>query len=686
MRGRYPTAPREETADDVHGVRVPDPYRWLEDDTSPQTQRWVEEQDVLYQQFRATLPDTDRWRAELTARTAHDYRGTPRARGRRLFFEHRAAGADLPVLMVREGDVDRPLVDVSGLDPGGRMVLDAWEPSLEGERLAFQVSRDGTEESLLYVLDVATGRTVDGPVDRIRRSSVGWLPGGESFYYVARLPSGHGPGGGHYHRRVYLHKVGADRDSDILVFGDGQAMTRFFTVGMSPDGRWLVVTATTGTAPDTEVYLADLTASSPERPDLRLVMAGARTRLHLAPGTDPDGSMWLRTDHGAPRRRILSCRPSTPERWRELIPERGDAVLDHFAVLDGPELDRPVAVVGWIRHAAAEITVHDLVDGNQVGAIELPGTGMVSAFSVRPEPGHEMWFSYTDFTTPPRVLRFDARTGLTTPWWTATGGSDVVTTQESYPSADVTVRLFLISRTGRPDRPRPVILTGYGGFGISMAPAYSPQAAAWVEAGGVVAIAGLRGGGEEGEQWHRAGRGNLKQNTFDDFHAAGDHLVARGWTTRSMLGTLGGSNGGLLVAAAVTQRPRAYAAVVCMSPLLDMVRYHLSGLGPSWVPEYGSVDDEDQAQTLLAYSPYHHVTPATAFPPVLLTVSDGDTRVDPAHARKMCAALQHGSTGGQVLFRLDRGVGHGSRALSRTVALQSDCLAFLAANLGLTAP
>lgn len=680
----YPSAVREDHADDVHGVKVLDPYRWLECDDSSRTIRWTSEQDEFYQNSRAQWPNADQWRIDLTERVRTDVRGTPKVRGRRMFFERRQAGAvDLPVLFLREGEDERPLVDVRALDPAGRTVLEAWEPSVEGARLAYQVSRDGTEDSLLYVLDVATGRTVDGPIKRVRRSTIGWLPGGEAFFYVGRLPPELNPGEGRYHRRVYLHRVGSDQACDTMVFGDGEPKTRFYTVTVSPDGRWLVVHATTGTNPATEVQLADLATSPLSQPDFRLVSRGARTRLFMVPGTGPHNPLWLRTDNGAPRRRILTCSPADPDTRRELIPERVDAVLNDFAVLNGPEMERPVAVISWIRHAAAEITVHDLSDGRQLGKVALPGMGSVGGFSVSPEPGHELWFSYTDFATPTQIMYFDARTGHSTRWSSPPVSADLVTTQETYESGEVTVRMFLVSRAGLPDQPRPTILTGYGGFGVSMSPRYSAQIAAWVEAGGVVAVACLRGGGEEGQQWHEAGRGNRKQNVFDDFHAAAAHLIARGWTTQKMLGIMGGSNGGLLVGAALTQRPHDYAAAACLSPLTDMARYHLSGLGPSWVPEYGSVNDPDQARVLLAYSPYHRVSPGTRYPPVLLAAADGDTRVTPGHARKMCAALQHASTGGQVLFRFDRGVGHGARPLTQTVALQSDCLAFFACHLGL---
>jgi prolyl oligopeptidase len=310
---------------------------------------------------------------------------------------------------------------------------------------------------------------------------------------------------------------------------------------------------------------------------------------------------------------------------------------------------------------------------------------------VRPEGGHEAWFAYTDYVTPLQVLHYDALTGQVRPWagpGQARAHAGVSVCQQAFQSRDgTTVRMFVVSPAGRPDRPRPAVLTGYGGFGASVTPRFSPQALAWVRAGGVWAVACVRGGREEGEEWHRAGRGALKQNTFDDFDAAADYLTAAGWTSREQLGALGGSAGGLLVGAALTQHPEKYAAVVCMSPLLDMARYERSGLGPSWVPEYGSADDPDQLRTLLAYSPYHHVTPGTAYPAALFTAFDADTRVDPLHARKMCAALQHASAGdGPVLLRFERGAGHGFRAVSRLVGLQADALAFLACQLGLPAP
>lgn len=689
---QYPDATREDPVEEPH---VRDPYRWLEDTTDPRTLRWTAQQDALFQAERASWADADRWHARVAALSALERVVTVKVRGERVFALRRQAGQELPVLFARDGEAERVLLDPNALAPFGRVTLEAWQPSLAGDRVAYQISHDGTEDSLLYVLDVATGQVIDGPIDRIRGRTVGWLPGGEMLYYIRCLPPGPDGGSRRYHRRVWLHKIGSAPDTDVLVFGEGRSKAQFYSVAVSADGRWLTITTTEGTARATDVYLADLSAGMPGQPDLRPVQrGGARTRPHITPtGTSPDGVMWLRTDQGAPYGRVMACAPGHPavDAWRQVIPERPGLVLTDFAVLNGPELARPLGLAAWLRHSVAEITVHDLADGRHTGTVPLPGTGTIGDITVRPEGGHEAWFAYTDFGTPPQVMHYDARTGRIRVW--ARGedrpaGYGVTARQESFTSKDgTTVRMFVVSPAGRPDRPRPAILFGYGGFGDPVSPKYSPEALAWVEAGGVFAAACVRGGGDEGEQWHRAGRGEHKQNSFDDFTAAAEHLVAAGWAEPGRLGIMGISNGGLLVGAAVTQHPEMYAAAVCMSPLLDMARYELSGLGPSWVSEYGSASDPDQRRILLSYSPYHNVRPGTAYPAVLLTAADGDTRVDPLHARKMCAALQHATSGdGPVLFWLERGVGHGSRAASRRVELHAQALAFLGAQLGVPLP
>ncbi|HEY6481695.1 MAG TPA: prolyl oligopeptidase family serine peptidase, partial [Streptosporangiaceae bacterium] len=335
----------------------------------------------------------------------------------------------------------------------------------------------------------------------------------------------------------------------------------------------------------------------------------------------------------------------------------------------------------------------DLATGEQSGVLTLPGLGTVGELSGRPEGGPEAWLSYTDYATPPVILHYDARSGASATWARSPGaaaaGPDTRAEQVTFESRDGTaVRMVIISGPAAGQRePRPAILYGYGGFNVSLTPAYSATALAWAEAGGVYAIAGLRGGSEEGEDWHRAGMREHKQNVFDDFAAAAGALIDGGWTTPGQLAVSGGSNGGLLVGAAVTQHPERYAAALCSAPLLDMVRYEQFGLGETWNDEYGTAADPVELTWLLGYSPYHHVRPGTRYPAVLFTVFDGDTRVDPLHARKMCAALQYATTAPlaerPVLLRRERDVGHGARAVSRTVTLSAEQLTFVAVHTGL---
>ena len=544
------------------------------------------------------------------------------------------------------------LVDPMAIDPSGLTTLDAWQPDKEGRLLAYQLSEGGDEESLLRVIDVTTGSLVDGPIDRCRYSNVAWLPGGKAFYYTRRLPPSAVPDGeSQYHRRVYLHQIGTPADSDVLIFGSGRDKTDYYSVSVSRDGRWLTISASRGTAPRNDLWIADLSESDPASPDLRVIQEGldVQTGVHVG----RDGRLYVYTDADAPRARLAVTDPADPgpATWRDLIAQDPEAVLRGYAILDGAELARPVLLASWTRHAVSEITVHDLATGERVGQVPLPGLGTVGGISERPEGGHEAWFVYTDYTTSSVVLRFDARTSEVTTWATAPGSAavpDVTAQQVTYESKDGTaVRMLVISGAGTPPGPRPTILYGYGGFDISLTPAYSPNVLAWVSAGGVYAIANLRGGSEEGEEWHRAGMLDRKQNVFDDFHAAAEALIGDGWTTAEQLAISGGSNGGLLVGAALTQRPELYAAVICSAPLLDMVRYERFGLGQTWNVEYGTAADPEQLGWLLSYSPYHHVVPGTAYPAVLFTVFTNDTRVDPVHAYKMCAALQHASSSGR---------------------------------------
>ncbi|HEY1623271.1 MAG TPA: prolyl oligopeptidase family serine peptidase [Streptosporangiaceae bacterium] len=688
----YPPARRLDLSEDILGHQISDPYRWLEDPASPERAGWLREQENLFARYRDELPGREALAQTIRSLIDVGVVGSPVWRGSRCFYGRRDPGQEHAVLYTSlgTGAGDGPetaLIDPGAIDPSGLTTLDAWQPDKEGRLLAYQLSSGGNEETLLRVLDVETGTVVDGPIDRGRYTGVAWLPGGKSFYYVRRLPPDQVPEGEtQYHRRVYLHVVGTPVEQDTLIFGGGMDKTTYYGVSVSRDGRWLVVSAARGTAPRNDVWIADLAASSAESPALEAVIEGADAETSVHVGRD--GLLYVFTDLDAPRGRLAICDPGSPDSagWRDLLPEDPQAVLRDYAILDG--LDMPVLLAAWTRHAVSEITVHDLITGARLSAVELPGLGSVSGLVERPEGGHESWFGYTDYTTPNTVLRYDALTRNVSTWASAPGdvpAVDVTAEQVTYQSTDgTTVRMMVLAPRAGAGKPRPAVLYGYGGFNVSLSPAYSAGTLAWVAAGGVWAIANLRGGSEEGEQWHRDGMLAHKQNVFDDFHAASDKLVADGVTTREQLAIYGGSNGGLLVGAALTQWPDMCAAVVCSAPLLDMVRYERFGLGETWNVEYGSASDPEQLGWLLAYSPYHRVTPGTAYPAVLFTVFGNDTRVDPLHAYKMCAALQHSTVSASpVLLRAEADVGHGARAMSKTAELSADILAFIARYTGL---
>jgi prolyl oligopeptidase len=692
----YPPAERLDLVDELHGHAVADPYRWLEDPADPRTRTWSAAQDEIARHHLDALPGRDRLASTLDALVSTGLVGVPVWRAGRRFAMRREPGQEHAVLHVTEPDgVSRVLLDPTAIDPSGLTTLDSWAPDLEGRRLAYQLSAGGDEHSVLHVLDVTTGADVEAPIDRCRYSSVAWLPGGEELVFVRMVTPDEAPEGEQaFHRRVWRHRIGTPTEADQLLDGPGLYDTHnYYGVSVSRDGRWLLVTANVGTARRDSVWIADLTG------DGALVPVLTQTDdVQCDPWIGRDGRLYLRTSDSAPRFRLAVTDPTTPgrEHWRDLVAEDPGSVLDDITWLQPAGTDDPgdgLLVLARSRHAVGELALHAL-DGAPRGTVALPGPGslrgITAADRLTPDRNGQLWIGWTDLVTPPQVRRFELDTGTTVLEATAPGAVDVPavqTEQRSFTSADgTTVRMFVVRPEG-PRTSRPALLTGYGGFGIHPDPAYSSTALAWVAAGGVYALASLRGGGEEGDDWHRDGHRGRKQNVFDDFHSAAQALVDGGDTTPDRLAIMGGSNGGLLVGAALTQRPDLYRAVVCSAPLLDMVRYEHFSLGRTWNDEYGTADDAEELGWLLSYSPYHHVHDGSVYPAVLFTVFDSDTRVDPLHARKMCAALQHATSGDPdtrpVLIRREVDVGHGARSVSRSVALATDQLAFLAAHTGL---
>ena len=677
----YPHALRNEMTEDFFGTSVADPYRWLEDDHDANTVGWLEQQKTLMEAERASWTMRENFAERVEQLLGAGTISPPYARGERTFFMRRNPGQQFPVLYVRNGDdQEQVLIDPMVLDPAGTTTLDAWQPSKEGNLLAYQVSQGGTEESVVYVMDVASGTVIDGPIDRCRFSPIAWLPGEKQFYYVRRvdpvlLPDSEQ----NFHRRVYLHDVGSSPDTDVLIFGSGMTMTNYYGVEVSRNGRWLQISASEGTEPRNDLWVADLSISSARVPALQLVQGDMDAQTSLS--FEPDGRIYVSTDAGAPRGRLAVAEPDDLRTWTDLIPEDAEAVLDGYAVLTGLA-DGDRLLVARTRHGVSELSLHDARDGGLLHQVQLPGAGTIGGPVQHIDGGPVCWLVYTDHTTVPHVYAFDARVGHLELYASPPGVVDVPPVQSqqvSYTSADgTTVRMFIIAATKTPDRPRPTVLYGYGGFGIPLTPGYSAAILAWVEAGGVWAVANLRGGSEEGEQWHRDGMLGNKQNVYDDFHAAAEYLAQQGWTTPAQLAIYGGSNGGLLVGAAMTQRPELFNAVVCVAPLLDMIRYTTSELGPTWTVEYGDPQVPEEFQWLHAYSPYHRVVEGTDYPATMFVVFDNDTRTDPMHGRKMCAAVQHATIGDRlIVLRTEGDVGHGARSMSKAVTETADTLAFI---------
>jgi prolyl oligopeptidase len=677
---RYPPAERLDLDETLHGVQVADPYRWLEDPAAPETAAWSQAEADLFDVWLAERHGRPVLRERMARLLSAGLVAAPVVRDGRWFFERRRGDQEHPVLLVREADgSERALIDPGALSEDGTVTLDGWFVSREGTRLAYQLSQGGDEEPLLWVLDVASGEVVEGPIERTRYCVVAWLPGGEEYFYGRRLPADEVPEGeDRFHRRVWRHRVGQPIETDELVFGQGREKTEYYDIDVSHDGRWLVIGASLGTAPRNDLYIADLDGDALLRP----IQEGVDAETWG--GVERDGKLWLRTSLAAPRFRVVVADPADPApgRWRDVIAE-SEAVLEGFVLTDD------AVVVARKLHAVGGAQVHDRSTGALRATVPLPEPGSVIGMTARPEGGDEVWIGYSDFTTPPMVFRYQVAAERLETWMDAPGTvelPEIVASQRVYRSKDGTeMRMFVLHRNGlEPDGALPTILYGYGGFNLAVTPNYSATIAAWVEQGGVYAIAGLRGGNEEGEAWHRAGMREHKQNVFDDFAAAAEHLVEAGYTRPDRLAISGGSNGGLLVGATVTQRPDLFRAAVCSAPLLDMVRYERFGLGETWNDEYGRADDPTEFGWLYGYSPYHRVVEGTDYPAVLFTVFESDSRVDPLHARKLCAALQWATRSDRpILLRAEREVGHGARSVARMIDLYADVLTFIADQLDL---
>ena len=676
-RPLYPPASGGDEVETLHGESIPDPYRWLEQGDDPRTQAWTASQNALTESLLAAVPARARLRARLDELLSIGALSTPEPVAGRYFYQRRDGRQNQPVLYVREGrdGEDRVLIDPNQLDAQGTTALDWFYPSEDGRLLAYGLSENGSEQSLLHVLEVDSGAPLPDRIPRTRSADLAWLPDGSGFYYTRYPAGGEVPEGEeHYHRSVFFHRLGTDSAGDPLIFRPAEK-EHWPGVGLSPDGRWLVI-GVARTFDQTDLYLQDLVAGTPPVPVAKDVAA-------TFDGEVVRGRLYLRTNLDAPTYRLYVVEPERPARegWREIVPRRTDAVLDGFRIAGS------TLALSYLERAASRLRLADL-EGNGVREVALPTIG--SLFGLSGEwDGDELYYGFTSYTVPPTVYRLALPAGTTELW--RRGDADLDPSryevrQVGYPSRDGTeVTMFVVHRSGLPrDGANPVYLSGYGGFNISMTPAFSRSLLLWLERGGVVAIPNIRGGGEYGEAWHQGGMLGHKQNSFDDFIAAAEWLIRERYTNPERLAAAGGSNGGLLMGAVLTQRPELFGAVVIQVPLLDMLRYHRFLIARLWIPEYGSAEDPEQFRWLRAYSPYHHVRDGVRYPAVLLATAESDTRVDPMHARKMAARLQAATSSDRpVLLRLEARAGHGAgKPLNKVLDELTDTWTFVFWQLG----
>ena len=664
----------------LHGTKVHDPYRWLEED-SPETAAWTGAQNARTRAVLDALPARSRLHARLTALLRVGTVGTPAVVADRVFTVEREGDQDQAVLVVRSADdaaaSARVVVDPHGLASDHAAAVDWFAPSPDGRLVAYGISEGGTERGTLRIVDVDTGTLLPDAVPHVRHPSVAWAPDRSGFAY-SRLPDPATVPDGEdgYWQSVWWHRVGdAGRGGDELVLGDLDR-TALPMATLSPDGRWLVL----------HVHLM------PTRTDVVLLDRATGARTVVVEGEEAwtwcqvvDDRLFAVTTLGAPRGRVVGASVHAPqaEQWETLVPE-STAVVEATLVAGGSLL------VSTTEHAVSRLHRHRL-DGSGAEDIALPEPGSVVGLDA--DSGIERAFvAFTSFTRPSSLWRWTPHGPALEPWSHHPSPVDparFVTEQVLFSSTDGTrVPMFLVrATTTTPSADTPTVLSGYGGFAIPATPGFSAGLVTFCEDGGVYAVPGIRGGGEYGEDWHRAGMLDRKQQAFDDFAAAADWLVTEGRTSRDRLAVRGGSNGGLLVGATITQRPDLCRAALCAVPLLDMLRYHRFLIGALWVPEYGDPDDSDQFATLFAYSPYHHVVDGTPYPATLLLAAESDSRVDPAHARKFAARIQAATSTPEerpMLLRVETRAGHGQgKPASKQADELADSWAFIGWQLGL---
>lgn len=688
---RYPATVRSEHVDELHGTKVSDPFRWLEDLDSPQTQAWVEAENQVTFEFLATLKQRDAIKQRLTELYNYSRHDLPFKEAGKYFYTYNTGLLNQPRLLMKARLEDEPrlLLDPNTLSSDGTVSLTQWDVSPDGRWLGYGVAVAGSDWNEYRVREVATAQDTADAIKWVKFSTLQWTGDSQGFFY-SRYPEPQAGANQVFselaNQAIYYHRLGTPQSEDVKVFASPDFPKRGWSATVTEDGRYLFISGSEGTDTRNRLYYVDLEDSKAPRIDGPVVKLIDVLEADYVVLGNTGSQIFLRTDLDAPRKKIIAIDLDNPgrENWRTLVPEAGDVI--ESSVFAGGKF-----VLNYLHDAHSRVAIFEQ-DGTPAGEIELPGIGIVSGANyTRDQSGlsgdqedSEMFFKFASFTQPATSYRFDLKTRESKPVDVAKVAFDASlyeTKQVFYPSKDGTrIPMFITHRKGlKLDGSHPTLLYAYGGFNISMKPTFSPSTIAWLELGGVYAQPNLRGGGEYGREWHQAGTKERKQNVFDDFIAAGDWLVSNRYTAHDKLAISGGSNGGLLIGAVVNQRPDLARVALPAVGVMDMLRFQKFTIGWAWASDYGSADEPEGFKYLLPYSPVHNVKPGVRYPAVLVTTADHDDRVHPGHSFKYTAAMQAANPQPEfpTYIRIDVKAGHGQgKPVAKQIEELADRLAF----------
>ncbi|GGE89799.1 prolyl oligopeptidase family serine peptidase [Massilia psychrophila] len=681
----YPATKKIDQQDNYHGTMVADPYRWLEDANSAETREWVESQNTLTQSVLGQIPGREAIRQRLTKLWNYERYSVPYQEGGRYFYSRNDGLQNQSVLysMAKLGDTPRVLLDPNKLALDGTVALAGTAVSPDGKLLAYGTAASGSDWNEWKVRDIATGKDLSDHLKWVKFSSTSWTRDGKGFFYsrydepkeATKLADVN------YFQKLYFHKIGTPQSADVLVFDRPDQKEWGFQGNVTDDGRYLVISSTQGTAHKNRVFFKDL--AKPGSTVLALVEQFESAYSFI----DNDGPVfYFTTDNKAPRQRVIAIdtRKAQAANWKTIVPESAQTLVSASRV-------NHQFIANYLADARSMIKVFDR-NGRAVREVALPGIGSATGFNGKASE-RETFYSFTGFTSPTTIYRLDMKSGASTVLRRPTvdfDPSSYETRQQFFTSRDGTrVPMFIVSKKGlKQDGSNPTYLYGYGGFNISMTPGFSPANLAWMEMGGVYVMANLRGGGEYGEAWHEAGTKLQKQNVFDDFIGAAEWLIANKVTSPAKLAIGGGSNGGLLVGAAMTQRPELFGAAIPQVGVMDMLRFHKFTIGWAWASDYGSSDNPEQFKALVKYSPLHNLKSGSCYPATMITTADHDDRVVPAHSFKFAAAAQAAQAGAApIIIRIDTKAGHGAgKPTSKQIDEVADRWGFLSRALNMAEP